>query len=279
MTTIRIACSLLLSQMGIYCAYAAEPPLSAEEVATIFRYPASRLIAEDQTERANRTALRKNRPTCLSAHTYSSSDETFATIGLAVGVRGTLLTKEMEEYAESVIKQNLPPPSASPGLRRVNIEGLGYGYSGIGLAGAGGSEQRVILTIPQHDRDVQVTISFGEEPLKVLAGAEEYREDIQSVDRLQDILQRLTIAVAKRTSQNASIPRGSPARGVSNAGATPTASPPTPIPTATPAPLLPTPTVAENPAPVVERKSPVWPWLVGIAALTVIALLVWKRRT
>lgn len=58
-----------------------------------------------------------------------------------------------------------------------------------------------------------------------------------------------------------------------------TPAPSTPVPTATPAPSSPAPTVAESPAPVVERKSPVWPWLVGIAALTVIALLVWKRRT
>ena len=36
--------------------------------------------------------------------------------------------------------------------------------------------------------------------------------------------------------------------------------------------------VAQTPAPVIEHTAPVWPWLVGIAALTVVALLVWKRR-
>jgi len=55
--------------------------------------------------------------------------------------------------------------------------------------------------------------------------------------------------------------------------------PSTPVPTATPAPSAPAPLVVESPAPVVEHKPPVWPWLVGIVALTVIALLVWKRRT
>lgn len=54
----------------------------------------------------------------------------------------------------------------------------------------------------------------------------------------------------------------------------PTATPPT----ATPLPSTPVARVAENPAPAVERKSPVWPWLVGLAALAVIALHVWKRR-
>lgn len=50
------------------------------------------------------------------------------------------------------------------------------------------------------------------------------------------------------------------------------------VPTATPSLSSPAPTVAESPAPVVERKSPAWPGVVGIAALTVIAVLVWKRR-
>jgi len=59
----------------------------------------------------------------------------------------------------------------------------------------------------------------------------------------------------------------------------PTPTPPTPAPTATPnmSPMPSTPDV-QTPAPVVERKSSAWLWVVGIAALTVIALLVWKRR-
>lgn len=46
-------------------------------------------------------------------------------------------------------------------------------------------------------------------------------------------------------------------------------------PAASPSPTAP---VAQTPAPVVERGAPVWLWVVGIAALIVIALLVWKRR-
>lgn len=36
--------------------------------------------------------------------------------------------------------------------------------------------------------------------------------------------------------------------------------------------------IAQTPAATTERGAPVWLWLVGILALTVIALLVWKRR-
>jgi len=42
--------------------------------------------------------------------------------------------------------------------------------------------------------------------------------------------------------------------------------------------LLPAMPAAQTPAAIVERKLPAWPWVVGIAALTVIALLLWKRR-
>ena len=57
-----------------------------------------------------------------------------------------------------------------------------------------------------------------------------------------------------------------------------TPAPSTPVPTATPTPSSPAPTVAESPAPP-ERKSPVWPWVVGIAALIAIVMLALKRRS
>lgn len=53
----------------------------------------------------------------------------------------------------------------------------------------------------------------------------------------------------------------------------------TPVPTSTPvASPAPTTPVAEAPAPVVERKAPVWPWVVGILALVVIVAVALKRR-
>ena len=55
-------------------------------------------------------------------------------------------------------------------------------------------------------------------------------------------------------------------------------APTTPVPTATPARSSPTPAIARSPAPVVEGKSPVWPWVVGIAALIMIVAVVLKAR-
>lgn len=55
-------------------------------------------------------------------------------------------------------------------------------------------------------------------------------------------------------------------------------TPSAPVPTVTPLPSSPVAKVAENPAPVSEHNAPVWPWLVGIAVLTVFGWLVLKRR-
>lgn len=58
---------------------------------------------------------------------------------------------------------------------------------------------------------------------------------------------------------------------------TPARATPAPVatPVASPSPASP---AANPPAATVERGPAAWLWLVGIAALTVIALLVWKRR-
>lgn len=63
--------------------------------------------------------------------------------------------------------------------------------------------------------------------------------------------------------------------------ATPSAVTPagsTPVPTGTPAPSSPAAVVAESPAALAESKAPVWPWVIGILALVVFAVLALKRR-
>jgi hypothetical protein len=86
---------------------------------------------------------------------------------------------------------------------------------------------------------------------------------------------------------NPSEPRPDPALD-RNAAASPSSTPtkpstpartstPNPVAMPTGSPQLATP-VAQTPAVTVERKSPIWPWLVGIAALLVIVALALKRR-
>jgi hypothetical protein len=57
-----------------------------------------------------------------------------------------------------------------------------------------------------------------------------------------------------------------------------TPAPASALPTATPSPSSPPPAVAETPALPAESKWPLWPWLVGIAALIVIVAVALKRR-
>ena len=60
----------------------------------------------------------------------------------------------------------------------------------------------------------------------------------------------------------------------------PAPQPPTPsipVPTARPSPSTPVAKVDESPASVVERKSPVWPWFVGILVIIGIAALALSR--
>ena len=54
---------------------------------------------------------------------------------------------------------------------------------------------------------------------------------------------------------------------------------PASVKSSTPAPSPTKPSVAESPAPAIERKSPVWPWLVGMLVLVVIVAVALKRRT
>jgi len=64
---------------------------------------------------------------------------------------------------------------------------------------------------------------------------------------------------------------------VESPAAADTSTQPTPLPTTAQA-TRPSPTTAENPAPVVERRSAMWPWVVGSAALIAIVARLFKRR-
>jgi hypothetical protein len=87
------------------------------------------------------------------------------------------------------------------------------------------------------------------------------------------VREKLERAIAKVVSEAVeSQPKVNPKPSIPQA-------PTTPLPVATPLPSTPIAKVAENPASVGERKSPTWPWFVGIAALLVIVALALKRRT
>ena len=86
------------------------------------------------------------------------------------------------------------------------------------------------------------------------------------------VKEKLERAIAKAASEaETTQPNASPKPSVPQ-------EPSKAVPTTTPSASLPIAKVAESPAPMVERKSPVWPWLVGILTLFAIVAFALKRR-
>lgn len=182
--------------------FAAEPPLSIEEVAQIFGYPAEKLKVEEVTEQVNRRAERKGKPQAISVHTFSGANNTFARLSIAVTGGGGLLTEDMKRYAAEAIASGLP--NANLPVKWLNLNDAGYGITGIGMTGPGGSEERAIITL-FNNTDVQVTISIpGESPLQILPGAEAYHDLINQGGirgRLIDSLSTVASKVAGKPIQ------------------------------------------------------------------------------
>ena len=96
-------------------------------------------------------------------------------------------------------------------------------------------------------------------------------EGQQIIKALEQELGRAGLAIDSAAAPASPEPKAPPTER-----AAPTPTLPTAAPISSPHPAMP---AAQSPLPVVERKSPVWPWGVGILALVVIVALVLKRHT
>mgnify|MGYP007070467518 CR=1 FL=1 len=184
------------------CAFVAalqaiEQPITIAEVAQVTGYPAEKLSVRDETATANEKALRKKKPECISHHVFSSNDDTFATVSVAVGKRGTLLTPELGKKADEMIEKAALRPGAPGKVRRIDFGDGIRGYSGLGMAGGGGSMDRSVITLPDHNRDIQITILFGENALTPLNGAEQYQGAVITSDGVNAIITKCLAAVSK----------------------------------------------------------------------------------
>ena len=175
---------------------AAEPPLSIEDVAKIFDYPADRLKIEDVTEQANRQAVRKGKTGVISAHQYLARDNTFARFSIAVANEGTLLTDDIKRYVGEAIPRLREMTGTNLHWKWLTFDDAGYGVSGLGMVGPGGSQERCIMTLFKK-MDVQVTIATGETPLEILPGAEKYHALITD-GRIADKLTECLSAIASK---------------------------------------------------------------------------------
>jgi|GEM_PF-7126201 len=266
---------------GTICpkSYAVEPHVTAAELGAVIGYPPQRLSVEDATESRNQTALRKKRNLAISSHLYSTDDNTFAPLSITIGEEATLLTQEMRDYAEKAL---ITPGS---GISRISLPDLGEGYSGLGMFGPGASMKQIIVTLPKSKRDVQITITIpGETVLEVVPGFEGYYSAINDPAGIAATLLKCVNIVASRVAQTGALPNSpSPTPPIEKPQTVPSERVVPVAPRSDQTPVADDSTLPPKPVPpprAVGVDSPsIWPWVVGIFALILIAWLFWKLRS
>lgn len=262
--------SLLLAMPLLDIAWSAQPPISEEEVAAILRYPAERLLVEDITEKVRQ----KSGEAIVSAHRYVAKDNTFAPMTIVVGQEGALLTPKLQRETDEYLARAVAEGRQTPTLRRIKVGDDGQGIAGLGGVGPGGSQERLVITLPAQKRDVQMTVTLpGEEVIEQLPGAEDYYKTVTAGGLGEPLSQCMNAVVAKGPTRSA------------DASLVPVPPATQPVPTATVAQQTPVPsssapasTVTQTPAVAVEQRAPVWPWVIVVLVLAGGAAFAWKRR-
>jgi hypothetical protein len=198
-STSRLAVTLLMSMLA-NALFGGEPPLSVEEVGRILGYPADKLKVEDVTDDWNRRAERKGKPGGISAHVFRGDDRTFARLSIGIANEGTLLTDDVKTKLSQAITGMKNSIGTNLHFKWLSFEDAGYGVSGLGMVGAGGSDERSIMTLVAK-MDVQIAISKGEDPLEVLPGAEDYHRLVHEGGINQKLTECLSLIASKVTGK------------------------------------------------------------------------------
>ncbi|MGD9748781.1 MAG: hypothetical protein AB7V57_20740 [Verrucomicrobiales bacterium] len=138
----------------------------ASKVADALGYPASKLTATDESARY----AEKTKSQAIAVFNIQSSDQTFAPVSIAVGRQGALLKPEIEADCQAKIKEG------STTIKRFEIKGGIHGYSGLGIAGPGGSEERLLAVWPERGVDLQIKITTPREGVEFADSTKAYHE-------------------------------------------------------------------------------------------------------
>jgi len=178
--------------------FSADPPISIEEIGEILKYPPDKIKVVDETEKNQK----KLGDVVRSVHLFKGVEKgTFATVSIVVGDRRAILSEKQEAGFIKFIEEEPNPDDPEPVAKKIDFEGSAYGF-GYGLLGAGGSVERVIATYPDNNTDIQVAISFGEEPLDPSNGLEDYIEHITNTKEIVKTLSGMVrIVAAKELAQ------------------------------------------------------------------------------
>ena len=142
----------------------------ATQIANTLGYPASKLTTTDESARY----AEKTNGQALAVLTIRSTDETFAPLAVAIGKQGTLLKPELEADCQEKIKDG------STTVKRFEIKGGIHGYAGLGMAGPGGSEERMLATWPERGIDLQIKITTPREGVEFDQATKSYHELIMN---------------------------------------------------------------------------------------------------
>ena len=196
-----------LALLFVHIAFGGEPPISLDEISKILGYPANKLSVSDVTEQANKQALRDGLPTYISGHTYTGDYASFGNVSIGFAKEGTLLTEEQKLKMNKAIKKMAEMTGTNLVFKWLNFEDVGYGVAGFFALGAGGSDQRTIMTL-YGKSDVVINLSLGEVPLEVLPGAEKYNELVKGGGIQDKLIEVLTLIASKSAGRPITVTAG-----------------------------------------------------------------------
>jgi len=183
-----------------------EPDLSgtivaaSNQLATAFGYPVNALQFENKTEET-RARNGTNGSAIYAALSITSRDRTFAPLRLLVSKEYTLLTDDLKSKLDGTLAMASEAGSKG-GLTRLDIPGLGKGYSGLGAAGPGGEEQIALLHMPAQGLDIQVRVYVSSDPpLEVNELSKAYHDALGKPGFLRGALESCVRSVAANLAE------------------------------------------------------------------------------
>jgi hypothetical protein len=267
----RLLClaAFLLAVPLLDVTWSAQPPISKEEIASILRYPAERLLVEDITIKVRQ----KSGEAVVSAHRYTAEGNTFAPMTIVVGTEGSLLTQKLQRETDEYLAKAAAEPQAKPAIRRIKVGDGGEGIAGLGGVGPGGSQERLVVTLPAQKRDVQMTVTIpGEALIEQVPGAEEYHHALTTDGLAKSLVQCIDAIVSKGPTASADV-SSAPALTTTPSVPTIAVARQTPMPSS----LAAASAVVQTPTAAVEQRAPLWPWVMAILVLAAGAAFAWKR--
>jgi hypothetical protein len=193
--SVGLALVLALGCPAMVEAGAGDYQLLADSIANILGYPSSRLSITDVAD----SPKAKARGGVLAGVILEAKDGSFGTLAIGVARRGVILNSKMEaECEEAAAKGSI----AGNRVEKVRFATDGYGYTGLGMAGPGGSGERIVATWPSRGLDLQIAITVPREGLVVDDATTAYQRLVneggpQLVEALTQAMTQLVAHVEK----------------------------------------------------------------------------------